>query len=76
MAQNEAPYDPYIPSGSNGAQAGNGQNGNQRTAALQAVSGTPISWLLATHTQYHNRKPVDSPPAPTALVFNPRNAKD
>lgn len=39
MVQNEAPYDPYIPSGSNGAQ-GNGQNGNQRTAALQAVSGT------------------------------------
>ncbi|CAG8016226.1 unnamed protein product [Penicillium salamii] len=35
MVQNEAPYDPYIPSGSNGAQ-GNGQNGNQRTAALQA----------------------------------------
>ncbi|KAJ5787599.1 Synaptobrevin [Penicillium paradoxum] len=35
MAANEQPYDPYIPSGSNGAAA-NGQNGNQRTAALQA----------------------------------------
>jgi hypothetical protein len=37
MAATEQPYDPYIPSGSNGAPAG-GQNGNQRTAALQAVS--------------------------------------
>lgn len=37
MAASEQPYDPYIPSGSTGAPAG-GQNGNQRTAALQAVS--------------------------------------
>ncbi|KAJ5860251.1 Synaptobrevin [Penicillium soppii] len=35
MAQNEQPYDPYIPSGSAGAQASNGQNGSRRTAELQ-----------------------------------------
>ena len=35
----EAPYDPYIPAGGSGAPgAASGQNGNQRTAALQAVS--------------------------------------
>ncbi|PSN63609.1 synaptobrevin [Corynespora cassiicola Philippines] len=37
MASNGAqdpPYDPYIPAGGNGA--GQGQNGNHRTAALQA----------------------------------------
>lgn len=41
---NEQPYDPYIPSGGQGGAAGaGGQNpGNQRTAALQAVSHTPI----------------------------------
>lgn len=38
MAASEQPYDPYIPSGSAGAPAATGQNGNQRTAALQAVS--------------------------------------
>lgn len=48
MADREQPYDPYIPSG--GAQGGNGaQNGgNQRTAALQAVSPSrsrSIYWL-------------------------------
>ncbi|KAJ5368061.1 Synaptobrevin, partial [Penicillium cataractarum] len=34
----EAPYDPYIPAGSSGAAGGASaqQNGNQRTAALQA----------------------------------------
>jgi hypothetical protein len=48
MAQNEQPYDPYIPSGSNGAQASNGQNGNQRTAALQAVSCFPDSLIPNT----------------------------
>ena len=38
MAERDGPYDPYIPA--NGAQgASNGQaGGNQRTAALQAVS--------------------------------------
>lgn len=39
MADREQPYDPYIPSGAapGGApQQQNGQNGNQRTAALQA----------------------------------------
>jgi vesicle-associated membrane protein 4 len=35
---NEAPYDPYIPAAGNGATpASSSQNGNQRTAALQAV---------------------------------------
>jgi hypothetical protein len=40
MADREQPYDPYIPSGGQGGAApGAGQNpGNQRTAALQAVS--------------------------------------
>ncbi|KNG50257.1 snare protein-like protein Snc2 [Stemphylium lycopersici] len=34
----EPPYDPYIPSGgaAGGQQGGQGQNGNHRTAALQA----------------------------------------
>ncbi|KAJ5249098.1 Synaptobrevin [Penicillium chermesinum] len=32
----EQPYDPYIPAGGSGAPAASGQNGNQRTAALQA----------------------------------------
>ncbi|KAJ5612244.1 hypothetical protein N7510_005438 [Penicillium lagena] len=39
MSSSEPPYDPYIPSGSNGAAGAtstNQQNGNQRTAALQA----------------------------------------
>lgn len=48
MAASEQPYDPYIPSGSAGAPAA-GQNGNQRTAALQAVSqSSTVSLLLAT----------------------------
>jgi len=38
MADREQPYDPYIPSaGGNANAAGQGQNGNHRTAALQAV---------------------------------------
>jgi len=37
MADREQPYDPYIPAGGAGAQQGaQGQNGNHRTAALQA----------------------------------------
>ncbi|KAG9205272.1 SNAP receptor, synaptobrevin [Epicoccum nigrum] len=37
MADREQPYDPYIPSGgAGGQQAAGGQNGNMRTAALQA----------------------------------------
>lgn len=38
---NEQPYDPYIPANQTGAPtagASQQQNGNQRTAALQAVS--------------------------------------
>jgi hypothetical protein len=39
MADREAPYDPYIPAGGAAPAAGSTQNGgNQRTAALQAVS--------------------------------------
>jgi hypothetical protein len=40
MADREQPYDPYIPAGGAGAGAqpgAQGQNGNHRTAALQAV---------------------------------------
>lgn len=38
MADREQPYDPYIPAGGNNAQGGaQGQSGNHRTAALQAV---------------------------------------
>jgi hypothetical protein len=38
-SRDEPPYDPYIPSGGAGQQGGQGQgqNGNHRTAALQAV---------------------------------------
>ncbi|KAJ5640735.1 Synaptobrevin [Penicillium herquei] len=37
MSSNEQPYDPYIPANQTGATAGaSQQNGNQRTAALQA----------------------------------------
>ncbi|KAF2083358.1 synaptobrevin [Saccharata proteae CBS 121410] len=35
MADREQPYDPYIPSGANNA-GGSANNGNHRTAALQA----------------------------------------
>lgn len=39
MADREQPYDPYIPSGQSGSSAG--RDGNQRTAALQAVRQIP-----------------------------------
>lgn len=39
----DRPYDPYIPSDpAAGAQGGNAAPGNQRTAALQAVSSFSI----------------------------------
>ena len=39
MADREQPYDPYIPSGQSAPAGSNAQHGgNQRTAALQAVS--------------------------------------
>jgi vesicle-associated membrane protein 4 len=39
MADREPPYDPYIPAGGAGAPGGSATpSGNQRTAALQAVS--------------------------------------
>ncbi|KAF2404237.1 synaptobrevin [Trichodelitschia bisporula] len=36
MADNNQPYDPYIPAGGPNAGAGTAQGGNSRTAALQA----------------------------------------
>lgn len=52
MADREPPYDPYIPSASAPAGGSSGQNGNQRTAVLQAVgfslfTGLPIA-IIAT----------------------------
>jgi len=38
MADREQPYDPYIPSGGQGGAPAQHNGGNQRTAALQAVS--------------------------------------
>lgn len=41
MADREPPYDPYIPAGGAAAPGGSATpSGNQRTAALQAVSIT------------------------------------
>lgn len=41
MADREAPYDPYIPSGAAAPGGSQGQHGgNQRTAALQAVGSS------------------------------------
>jgi hypothetical protein len=40
----EQPYDPYIPSGSNGAGASTAQqNGDPRTREIDKVSGLPIA---------------------------------
>jgi hypothetical protein len=38
MADREQPYDPYIPSGGSAPGGAGANGGNQRTAALQAVS--------------------------------------
>lgn len=38
MPEQDAPYDPYIPSGEAGNQQQSGAGGNTRTQALQAVS--------------------------------------
>ena len=50
MAGREQPYDPYIPSGSNGQQGGGGQydGGNARTAAIQSVGGYNFITFVAT----------------------------
>jgi len=45
MADREQPYDPYIPSGGAGPGA-QGQNGNMRTAALQAVRYLAHTWRV------------------------------
>lgn len=50
---NEQPYDPYIPASGQAAAGASSQNGNQRTAALQAVSLSPsrraVSLVLSGH---------------------------
>jgi vesicle-associated membrane protein 4 len=38
MPEQEAPYDPYIPSGGQAGAQQQGAGGNARTQALQAVS--------------------------------------
>ena len=48
MADREQPYDPYIPAGNNPAGGSTGQDGNHRTAALQAVCGFQYIALLST----------------------------
>jgi hypothetical protein len=47
MPEQEAPYDPYIPSGQAGAQQQQGAGGNARTQALQAVSCFPDDFIDA-----------------------------
>lgn len=47
MPEQEAPYDPYIPSGQAGAQQQQGTGGNARTQALQAVSFFPNDFIDA-----------------------------
>jgi vesicle-associated membrane protein 4 len=48
MADREQPYDPYIPAaGAGGQQGAPGQNGNHRTAALQAVCVSSFSVDIA-----------------------------
>jgi len=49
MADREPAYDPYIPSGQSGSGSAGARDGNQRTAALQAV-GT-FSWILRPGTR-------------------------
>lgn len=58
MADREQPYDPYVPSGQNAAAPG--QNGNQRTAQLQAVSQRAEIPLASFHpeTSMHKSSPV------------------
>ena len=49
MADREQPYDPYIPAGNNAGGGSAGQDGNHRTAALQAVCGFKCFTLLTTY---------------------------
>jgi hypothetical protein len=56
MADREQPYDPYIPSGNGAPAAGAGQPGNQRTAALQAVSD---AGFLLESDRWHGRWPFN-----------------
>ena len=46
MADREPPYDPYIPAGGAAAGGSAAPSGNQRTAALQAVSSTTAETVL------------------------------
>ncbi len=54
MADREAPYDPYIPQGG-AASASAGREGNQRTAALQAVGELTTLWLFAMISRHVRR---------------------
>ncbi|KAJ5632745.1 Synaptobrevin [Penicillium lividum] len=53
---NEQPYDPYIPAGQTGATAGaSQQNGNQRTAALQAQIDDTVGVMRENITKVSQR---------------------
>ena len=54
MADREQPYDPYIPPGGQSAQGQSG--GNQRTAALQAVSERFISSFFIAQNIYERQQ--------------------
>ena len=60
MADREQPYDPYIPSGGAQGGAGTQAGGNQRTAALQAVSQTPASQLSLALFQHLRSRPINT----------------
>ncbi|GAM82859.1 hypothetical protein ANO11243_008450 [Dothideomycetidae sp. 11243] len=51
MADREAPYDPYIPGGSQGARDG----GNQRTAALQAEIDSTVNVMRSNINKVSER---------------------
>lgn len=56
MADREAPYDPYIPSGAAAPGGSQGQHGgNQRTAALQAVCFSRSSCRACDAAHDHSR---------------------
>ena len=54
MADREQPYDPYIPNGQGGSSgSGGARDGNQRTAALQAVRTSLLSLPLLEPVSAH-----------------------
>ena len=61
MADREQPYDPYIPAGGNAQAGAQGQSGNHRTAALQAVRPSRVSFSTrATLLRLALRTELDS----------------